>query len=52
MKPEEIIQKIEKELYSVKISPELINFGIIESVEDEIVRASGLSNAGYLELFL
>ena len=49
MKPEEIIQKIEKELYSVKISPELINFGIIESVEDEIVRASGLSNAGYYE---
>ena len=49
MKPEEIIQKIEKELYSVKISPELINFGIIGSVEDEIVRASGLSNAGYYE---
>ncbi|MDR1400965.1 MAG: F0F1 ATP synthase subunit alpha [Endomicrobium sp.] len=49
MKPEEIIQKIERELYSVKINPELINFGVVESVEDEIVKASGLSNAGYYE---
>jgi len=49
MKPEEIIQKIEKELYSVQIKPELINFGIVESVGDEIVKVSGLSNAGYYE---
>ncbi|MDR1511568.1 MAG: F0F1 ATP synthase subunit alpha [Endomicrobium sp.] len=49
MKPEEIIQKIEKELNSVEINPELINFGVIETVEDEIVKASGLSNAGYYE---
>ncbi|MDR3275452.1 MAG: F0F1 ATP synthase subunit alpha [Endomicrobium sp.] len=49
MKPEEIIQKIEKELYSAQINPELINFGIVESIGDEIVKASGLSNAGYYE---
>ncbi|MDR1474376.1 MAG: F0F1 ATP synthase subunit alpha [Endomicrobium sp.] len=49
MKPEEIIQKIEKELYSAKTNPELINFGIVESIGDEIVKASGLSNAGYYE---
>jgi F-type H+-transporting ATPase subunit alpha len=49
MKPEEIIQKIEKELYSVQTNPELVNFGIVESVGDEIVKASGLSNAGYYE---
>lgn len=49
MKPEEIIQRIEKELYSVQTSPELINFGIVESVGDEIVKASGLSGVGYHE---
>ncbi|OEG71212.1 ATP synthase subunit alpha [Candidatus Endomicrobiellum trichonymphae] len=49
MKPEEIIQKIEKELYSAHVKPELINFGVIETVGDEIVKASGLSNAGYYE---
>jgi F-type H+-transporting ATPase subunit alpha len=49
MKPEEIIQKIEKELYFTQTTPELINFGIVESIADEIVKASGLSNAGYYE---
>ncbi|MDR3256596.1 MAG: F0F1 ATP synthase subunit alpha [Endomicrobium sp.] len=49
MKPEEIIQKIEKELYSTQVNPELINFGIVETMGDEIVKASGLSNAGYYE---
>ncbi|MDR1087441.1 MAG: F0F1 ATP synthase subunit alpha [Endomicrobium sp.] len=49
MKPEEIIQKIEKELYSAKTNPELVNFGVVESIGDEIVKASGLSNAGYYE---
>ena len=49
MKPEEIIQKIEKELYSTQTDPELINFGVVETVGDEIVKASGLSNAGYYE---
>ncbi|MDR1259896.1 MAG: F0F1 ATP synthase subunit alpha [Endomicrobium sp.] len=49
MKPREIIQKIEKELCFSQINPELINFGTVESVGDEIVKASGLSNAGYYE---
>jgi F-type H+-transporting ATPase subunit alpha len=49
MKPEEIIQKIEKELYSIQVNPELVNFGTVESIGDEIVKASGLSNAGYYE---
>ncbi|MDR2426291.1 MAG: F0F1 ATP synthase subunit alpha [Endomicrobium sp.] len=49
MKPEEIIQKIEKQLYSVDVNPELVNFGIVETVGDEIVKASGLSNVGYYE---
>lgn len=49
MKPEEIIKKIEKELYSKDINPELVNFGVVESIGDEIVKASGLSNVGYYE---
>jgi len=49
MKPEEIIQKIEKELQAAHINPELVNFGVVESIGDEIVKASGLSNAGYYE---
>ncbi|MDR0485424.1 MAG: F0F1 ATP synthase subunit alpha [Elusimicrobiota bacterium] len=49
MKPEEIIQKIEKQLYSAQTDPELVNFGFVESVGDGIVRASGLSNVGYYE---
>ncbi|MDR1928601.1 MAG: F0F1 ATP synthase subunit alpha [Endomicrobium sp.] len=48
MKPEEIIRKIKKELYSIHTS-EITNFGIIETVGDEIVIASGLSNVGYYD---
>ncbi|MDR0956472.1 MAG: F0F1 ATP synthase subunit alpha [Endomicrobium sp.] len=49
MKPEEIILKIEKELYSMQIDPEFVNFGRVESIGDEIVRALGLSDVGYYE---
>ncbi|MDR3244394.1 MAG: hypothetical protein LBT79_06550 [Elusimicrobiota bacterium] len=49
MKPEEIIQKIEKQLYSAQTNPELINFGFVETIGDGIVKASGLSNVGYYE---
>ncbi|AKL97944.1 F0F1 ATP synthase subunit alpha [Endomicrobium proavitum] len=49
MKPEEIIQQIEKQLYSKEVSAELINFGVVETIGDEIVKASGLSNVGYYE---
>lgn len=49
MKPEEIIKKIEKQLYSSEINPELINYGIVETIGDQIVKASGLSSVGYNE---
>jgi F-type H+-transporting ATPase subunit alpha len=49
MKPEEIIQRIEKQLYLADVEPQLQNFGIVETVGDEIVKASGLSNVGYYE---
>jgi len=49
MKPEEIIQKIEQQLYSAEINPELVNYGTVETIGDGIVKASGLSNAGYYE---
>ncbi len=49
MKPEEIIQKIEKQLYSTEVAPELVNYGVVETIGDEIVKASGLSNVGYYE---
>ncbi|MDR0822557.1 MAG: F0F1 ATP synthase subunit alpha, partial [Endomicrobium sp.] len=49
MKPEEIIQKIEKQLYSAQTNPELVNFGFVETIGDGIVKASGLSNVGYYE---
>ena len=49
MTPEEIIKKIEQKLYSSEVKPELVNLGIVESVGDQIVKASGLSNVGYYE---
>ncbi|MFA7073856.1 MAG: F0F1 ATP synthase subunit alpha [Endomicrobiaceae bacterium] len=49
MKPEELIKQIEEKLYSVDINPELINYGIVETVGDGIVKATGLSSAGYGE---
>ncbi len=49
MKPEELIKQIEDKLNSVNSSPELENFGIVDTVGDGIVRANGLSGAGYGE---
>jgi F-type H+-transporting ATPase subunit alpha len=50
MKPDEIIQKIEKRLNLIKtLSPELVSFGIVESIGDDIIRVSGLLNVGYYE---
>ena len=37
MKPEELIKQIEEKLNSVNISPELVNYGIVETVGDGIV---------------
>jgi F-type H+/Na+-transporting ATPase subunit alpha len=49
MKPEELIQQIEDKLFSPELSPEVTNQGTVESVGDGIVRASGLSKAGFGE---
>jgi F-type H+-transporting ATPase subunit alpha len=49
MKPEEIISKIEQKLNTLNTAPELVNYGVVESIGDGIVRASGLSGAGYYE---
>ena len=49
MKPEELIKQIEEKLYSSDINPELVNYGVVETVGDGIVKASGLSGVGYGE---
>ena len=49
MKPEELIKQIEEKLYSSDINPELVNYGVVETVGDGIVKASGLSGTGYGE---
>jgi F-type H+-transporting ATPase subunit alpha len=50
MKPEEIIKIIDKKINAIKrLSPEIISFGIVESICDEIARVSGLLNVGYYE---
>lgn len=49
MKPEELIQQIEKRLSTVHVSPKMENIGIVESVGDGIVQVRGLSKAGYGE---
>ncbi len=41
MKPEELIKQIEEKLNSVDINPELVNYGIVETVGDGIVKATG-----------
>jgi F-type H+-transporting ATPase subunit alpha len=49
MKPEEFIKQIEEKLFAVNTAPQLINQGVVESIGDGIVRASGLSKAGFGE---
>ena len=49
MKPEELIKQIEDKLYSTNINPELANYGVVETVGDGIVTATGLSSVGYGE---
>lgn len=49
LKPEEFIKQLEEKLFSVDLSPEYVNQGIVESVGDGIVRANGLSMAGFGE---
>lgn len=49
MRPEEFIAQIEENLFSTELKPEVINQGTIESVADGIIRATGLSGAGFGE---
>ncbi|MHB9154256.1 MAG: F0F1 ATP synthase subunit alpha [Endomicrobiales bacterium] len=50
MKPEEFIQQIEERLSAAQeLRPEFINQGIVDTVGDGVVRASGLSRAGFGE---
>lgn len=49
MKPEELIQQIEKRLSTIHVSPKTENIGIVESVGDGIVEVRGLSKSGFGE---
>lgn len=49
MKPEELLKQLQDKLTTVDVRPEMVNQGIVESAGDGIVRASGLSKAGFGE---
>ena len=49
MKPEELIKQIEEKLNFVDTNPEFVNYGIVETIGDGIVKAAGLSGVGYGE---
>lgn len=49
MNVEELIQQVEHKLTSFETKPELVNQGVVESVGDGIVTATGLSKAGFGE---
>ena len=49
MKPEELLKQIEEKLFSVEVAPELVNQGIVDTVGDGTVRATGLSKVGFGE---
>ena len=50
MKAEDLVRQIEEKLGSLAVRPEVANMGRVISVADGIVRADGLSRAGYGEL--
>jgi F-type H+-transporting ATPase subunit alpha len=50
MKAEELVRQIEERLGTLAVRPEVANMGRVISVADGIVRADGLSRAGYGEL--
>jgi F-type H+-transporting ATPase subunit alpha len=52
MKPEELIKQIERKLSEVEVRPEVANVGRVISIGDGIVRADGLSRAGFGERVL
>ena len=49
MKAEELVRQIEDKLGTLGVRPEVANIGRVVSVADGIVRADGLSRAGYGE---
>lgn len=49
MKQEELIKEIEKKLATVHLSPKTENVGVVESVADGIIQATGLSKVGFGE---
>jgi F-type H+-transporting ATPase subunit alpha len=49
MKASELVRQIEERLTTVTARPEMVNLGRVVSVGDGIVRADGLSGAGYGE---
>ncbi len=49
MKPEEFLKNIEQRLFTVELRPEHINQGVVDTVGDDIIRATGLSRAGFGE---
>jgi F-type H+/Na+-transporting ATPase subunit alpha len=50
MKAEDLVRQIEEKLGTVEVSPEVANVGRVVGVADGIVRADGLSRAGYGEM--
>lgn len=50
MKAEDLVRQIEERLGTLAVHPEVANMGRVISVADGIVRADGLSRAGYGEL--
>src|SRR5574337_421090 len=49
LRPEDFIKEIEQKLITVEVNPQLQNVGNVVYVGDGIVRATGLSKAGYGE---
>jgi F-type H+/Na+-transporting ATPase subunit alpha len=49
MKAEELVKQIEEKLGTIGVRPEVANIGRVISVADGVVRADGLSRAGYGE---
>ena len=50
MKAEDLVREIEQKLSHVAVEPSVANVGRVTSVADGIVRADGLSHAGYGEV--
>ncbi len=49
MKQEELIKQIEEKLATVHLSPKTENVGVVDSVGDGIIQATGLSKVGFGE---